>query len=551
MLSSRSWILAMAGALLWTQSAAAHFLWLVTEQEGQTHKVKVYFSEAAAPDNPDLLDKVLKAEAWTITGRHGEATAIELKKGEDALVGTLPEDWPQSPVILKTTYGVMTRGDEPFLLKYYGKTYPSPLAGTWRTVKDEERLPLEIVPKADGATGLVLKVNWKGQPVEGATVTVTGPGLEKKFEATSDKDGLCRCELPVGGLYSIRAKHVEQAPGELDGKAYKSVRHYSTLALPFEPSRLAPQSSNLAPLPNGITSFGGAVAGDALYVYGGNLGSAHHYTDEDQSGDLLKLDLKNPTKWEQLGSGPKLQGLAMVAHKGSLYRVGGFTAMNKEGEEQNLRSQADFARYNLEKKAWEALPNLSAPRSSHDAALVGDTLYVVGGWNLQGGSRDSKWHETALAIDLASDKPEWKEIAAPPFQRRALTLAAANGKLYCIGGMQEKGGPTTATAIYDPASNSWSTGPALIGGSMEGFGASAFACQGKLYVTTVSGSIQGLAADGERWEYLGEIAHPRFFHRLLPWQDEKLLVVGGGSMMTGKVLEVEVLPVGGTRTAAK
>jgi N-acetylneuraminic acid mutarotase len=300
---------------------------------------------------------------------------------------------------------------------------------------------------------------------------------------------------------------------------------------------------HLPGLPKGITSFGGAVVGDTLFVYGGNYGSAHEYANEDQSGDLWKLDLKKPGQWQQAGGGPKLQGLAMVEHGGLLYRVGGFTARNRANEAEHLVSQADCARLDPLGTTWESLPDLPEPRSSHDAAVVGDTLYVVGGWNMQGGGDGAQWHETALALDLAADELQWHSIAAPPFARRALALAAWRGKLYCLGGMEQTGGPTTAVSVYDPATNAWSAGPEMQGTGMDGFGSSAFACRDALYVTTVSGSIQRLSGEGAAWEYLGQLAHGRFFHRLLPWQSSKLVVVGGGNMEEGKVESLEVLAI--------
>jgi hypothetical protein len=86
---------------------------------------------------------------------------------------------------------------------------------------------------------------------------------------------------------------------------------------------------------------------------------------------------------------------------------------------------------------------------------------------------------------------------------------------------------------------------------MDGFGASAFACRGGLYATTITGSIQRLATDGGRWEYLGQLEHPRFFHRICPWNDEKLVVAGGGSMSVGKIVELEVLPIAEFKSAGK
>ena len=543
MLRIRLWMIVCLLTCLGPQPVSAHFLWLLTEPAAAPAKVKVYFSEAAEPDDPTLLARVLKAEAWSVGGGSGGPQPLSLKRGEAALEADLPAPGLPSAVILRHTFGTRSKEGETFLLKYYAKTYPSPLPGTWKAVKDSERLPLEIIPKAEGKTTL-LRVAWKGEPAAGDSVTITGAGIEENWEATTDKEGVCRCELPQAAVYSIRVRHIEAATGEYEGQTYQSVRHFSTLALRYAPPRLAPLPHNLPDLPHGTTSFGGAVVDDALYVYGGNYGSAHEYSGEDQSGDLWKLDLKNPNKWEQLPGGPRLQGLAMAEHQGRLYRVGGFSAVNKEGEKQDLRSQPDFARFNPDRQAWDPLPGLPEPRSSHDAA-------VLGNWNLQGESRGAKWHDTALAINLAADSLKWNTIAAPPMRRRALAVAAWGERLYCIGGMQEQGDPTTSVSVYDPARDSWAEGPALLGGTLDGFGGSAFACRGALYVTTASGSIQRLAGDGRHWEFLGQLAHPRFFHRLLPWRNESLVVVGGGSMTTGKIPQLELLPIGELESAAK
>lgn len=529
-------------ALVCPAVSQAHFLWLLTDTNAKPAKVQVFFAEAAEADDPDLLDKVSKAEAWVLSGR-GEPKPLTMKKSAEALEAEL--DQPAT-TILRHTYGVTTKGGESFLLQYYAKAYPFALPGTWRAVRDAERLPLEITPAIEAA-GLRLNVTWKGQPQAGATVSVVGPGIKDKVEGTTDSAGNFSCNLPQAAVYSIRVKHVDPTAGKLGDQEYKSVRHYSTLTLPFTPATLAPVAHELPALPKGVTSFGGAVAGDTLFVFGGNYGSAHEYSNEDQSGDLWQLDLKKPGEWQQGPDGPKLQGLAMVEHHGRLYRVGGFTAKNKGSEKEDLRSQADFARLTPGDAQWESLPSLPEPRSSHDAAVVGDTLYVVGGWNMQGSGSGAKWHDTAVSLNLAGDKMEWKPIAPPSFLRRALALAAWQGRLYCLGGMQDQGGPTTAVAIYDPAKNAWADGPMLLGGPMDGFGCSAFACRDSLYVTTVSGSIQRLSGDGKGWEYVGQLTHPRFFHRLLPWQSNKLIAVGGGNMSEGKTLDLELLSIGDSK----
>jgi hypothetical protein len=81
---------------------------------------------------------------------------------------------------------------------------------------------------------------------------------------------------------------------------------------------------------------------------------------------------------------------------------------------------------------------------------------------------------------------------------------------------------------------------------MDGFGSAAFACGGRLYATTMSGSVQRLSADGTNWEFVGQLTHPRCFHRLLPATDQELVIVGGAHMAVGKLVELERLPVSST-----
>ena len=138
----------------------------------------------------------------------------------------------------------------------------------------------------------------------------------------------------------------------------------------------------------------------------------------------------------------------MVPYGSDVIRIGGFTAKNKEGEDHDLWSQANVDCFDPATGKWTAMAPLPEPRSSFDAAVLGDTIYVVGGWSMQGDS-DSKWHTTAYALDLSAEEPQWKALPKPPFVRRALSLAAFEGKIYAIGGMQQKGGPTTRTDIFD------------------------------------------------------------------------------------------------------
>ena len=326
----------------------------------------------------------------------------------------------------------------------------------------------------------------------------------------------------------------------------------SVLAAPLCAAELKPAAGPALPkLPEAISSFGAAVAGDALYVYGGHTGGAHEHSKDNLSLRFSRLKLAAPTEWESLPVGPGLQSPALVAHNGKLYRVGGLTALNAAKEPEQLVSLADFERFDPAAKQWTKLAPLPEPRSSHDAVVVGDLLYVVGGWNLSSKEDGKTWHDAAYDADLSQEKPEWQELPKQTFKRRALAIATAGGKVYAIGGMSEQG-PSLDVHVYDPQAKSWSEGPKVppMGAEgpmghipgMNGFGCAAFHTDGKLYLSTMDGTVFQLSADGKSWNGVAKLEKPRFFHRLLPYGNQLLAIAGaarGGHLDTIERVSLE------------
>ena len=527
--------LALAVALLFSSSANAHFVWVVKTGD----KVQLHFSESAESSEPELLKNVASAKVWAqVSGDRGGSKAVEvpLTLAADSLSGDL--DMKATAVVVAHEYGVVNKGEATFLLKYLAKQHLSPLAGQWEAVNDAERMPLELTPSWSGRK-LRLTVTFNGQPASGLEVKATGCGLDETL--TTDSQGSVECSPTADGTLSVRAKHVAETEGELNGEKYDSVRTYSTLTLPLTIPIVELVSHQLPALPQGITSFGAAVAGDQLYVYGGHFGEAHHYSESGQSNEFRRISLTaHEAHWEQLPGGPKLTGLAMVEYQGKLFRVGGFTAKNKDDEDQSLWSQDSFASFDPATGTWTDLPAMPTARSSHDAAIIDGKLYVVGGWNMQGPDKTT-WQTTALVCDLTQPELKWDEIATPPFQRRAVSVAAHKGNLYVIGGMTESGSTTTEVSVYDPAAKTWSAAPVLNGTGMEGFGTSSFATNDRLVVTSMSGAVQVLSDDSTRWIPAGQVNEARFFHRQLTTVDGKVLLIGGASMQTGKTSTLELL----------
>lgn len=282
----------------------------------------------------------------------------------------------------------------------------------------------------------------------------------------------------------------------------------------------------LAPLPEAVTSFGAVTSDGWLYVFGGHKGERHEYSVEMVSGSFQRLKLSDGRAWESLPPAAPGQGQPLVAHDGFIYRIGGMAARNPADAKQDLFSMTLVQRFNPGAGRWEDVAPLPAPRSSHDAVVTGNKLYVVGGWQLTGGTNKPVWPANALVLDLSNPRDGWKEFPQP-FQRRALALAALGSRVYCIGGMDSDNKTTLAVEFYDTATGQWSKGPELPPGQNKGFACSAITQNGRIYVTAFQGDLLRLSTDGNAWEVVGRLKHPRLAHRLVTAGATQLIALGG------------------------
>jgi serine/threonine protein kinase/N-acetylneuraminic acid mutarotase len=133
---------------------------------------------------------------------------------------------------------------------------------------------------------------------------------------------------------------------------------------------------------------------------------------------------------------------------------------------------------------------------------------------------------TKLPADLA-----WRSIASPPFQRQYAAATAVDGKVIVAGGIGVKDASTT-TKIYDPGTDSWTTGPGLPSALHH---ASAVTYEGEAVV--IGGFIPGeeltseqsdrvYALRGGSWERLPSLNRPRAAAAAAVVGD-KIVVVGG------------------------
>lgn len=296
-----------------------------------------------------------------------------------------------------------------------------------------------------------------------------------------------------------------------------------------EESAPGPDEKAYPALPVPLASFGAALLDNAVYTYGGHIGEPHAHSRHNISPTFFRLDLAAPDAWASLGPVIGLQSPALVAHGGMLYRVGGFNALNAAGEAEDLRSTASVDRFDPATGEWTALPDMPEARSSHEAVVVGDMLYVLAGWGLQGDSSSGTFHSSGFRMNLSAPDAGWEPLATEsPFKRRAVAAAAAGGKVYVIGGMTDAEAMSGAVDVLDTATGTWSAGPSLpVSPPLEGFGASACAAGDTVYTSGYDGVVRRLSEAGDGWEDVAKLRKPRFFHRLICASDGEVLVIGG------------------------
>ncbi len=334
-----------------------------------------------------------------------------------------------------------------------------------------------------------------------------------------------------------RSAHVEPGPSRPTTEAAPRVG-------PPDDAAVEVAGAFLPPLPTAVTSFGAATAGGHVYVLGGYAGEPHRYSREGQSRALLRLRVDGGGAWEtvaQLDHGA--QGLALVAHGERVCRIGGNVARNAAGEPEEMVSVPDIGCFDPSRGAFVGLPPMPVGRSSHGAAVIGDTVYVAGGWTLDGTRDAGAFARTILALDLAAPSPTWRAIEAP-FRRRAVGVATAAGKLYVIGGIDAEADASRRVDVFDPATGTFMRGPDF---PEDAFGAAAVGAGDAIYASARGGVVHRLRDGAAAWEPVAHLAFPRFFHQLVAGDEGELLALGGiGGMHThGRTRHVERVSLAG------
>lgn len=248
-----------------------------------------------------------------------------------------------------------------------------------------------------------------------------------------------------------------------------------------------------APMPTAVQELYAYADGDRIYVLGGVTVGAG-FTDE---GFVYDPGRDAWTALPRLPEGRHHVTAAVVG--GKLFAIGGFRGNFPHWEARNTVFVLDLDGG----KQWTAVAPLAGPRAEHVAVVIDGRIHTIGGRVPTGPGAvgysahvDSDLHEV---FDPGTGK--WSARAAAPTRRNSHAAAVIDGKIYVVGGRQNRlpkdhetsgqpgGGmeiinlPTLE--VYDPKTDRWETRTPMPQG--QG-GLAAAALDGKLYVF-----------GGERW----------------------------------------------------
>lgn len=134
--------------------------------------------------------------------------------------------------------------------------------------------------------------------------------------------------------------------------------------------------------------------------------------------------------------------------EGMIIAVGG---LDSQG-----RAMANVDIYHPDTDTWARGPDLPVALHHTAVATLGDRLYVVGGYAIEGGS----WVPMSAVWSLGPGEDSWREEPPLATARGALAVASTGRRLVAVGGVGPDRRVLTSTEVL-PAGGSWEPGPEL------------------------------------------------------------------------------------------
>ncbi len=188
---------------------------------------------------------------------------------------------------------------------------------------------------------------------------------------------------------------------------------------------------------------------------------------------------------------------------------------------------------------WTDLPAAPTSRGEVSAALVGQTAYVVGGFDQSG-------HSTATVQRLDLGSGRWRTSTEMPEPLNHMSAVGYGGRLYVVGGYAQPG-DTSAGAVrgfwrLDPATGRWSAMPdaplARAAAGAAVLGHRLYVAGGRSDTLTTISTLAIFDFDTGKWSLGPPLQHPRE-HVAAVAADGAVWVLGGRALGQGNFTYVE------------
>jgi len=224
-----------------------------------------------------------------------------------------------------------------------------------------------------------------------------------------------------------------------------------------------------------------------------------------------------------------------VELNGKVYAIGGATNVCNQDNSSRTSSVEVFDPVT---ESWSTVTPMPTARNELAAAVVDGKIYVIGG--VSAGDK-------VEIYDPVTDT--WSTAAPMPTKRIAMGATAVNGKIYVVGGCAE-GSPDPCDGlatleIYDPATDTWTTGAPMSTGR-DGLGVAAL--DGKIYAVggsdgntpIASGEVYDPATNS--WTPIASMPTARTQLRLAA-VNGLLYAIGGEARIDGKVTVLSTVEI--------
>jgi N-acetylneuraminic acid mutarotase len=214
------------------------------------------------------------------------------------------------------------------------------------------------------------------------------------------------------------------------------------------------------------------VSNYASGAINGKLVAAEGWGNSDSNASTTAVEIYDPVtdSWSSGAPGSVARGVTANAVVGEKLYITGGRAGFGQGPFDTLEI------YDGSTNSWSLGASLPLAIQNGMGAALGGKFYVVSG-------SVSSTSDTALtgAVQIYDPVTDtWSTGALMPTPLSGMTGGVVNGKLYVTSGITATGGLNSTLQIYDPVSDTWTTGPSAPVGR---YGASSGVAGSALYVT--------------------------------------------------------------------